>query len=68
MGVFEDIFVKAKGAVDAIGEKAGQYVGVSKLNIRLAELKNDLKNEYENLGKIVYKCNKTAKMANQKLM
>lgn len=59
MGMFEDIFVKAKGAVDAIGEKAGQYVDVSKLNIRLAELKNDLKNEYENLGKIVYNCNKS---------
>lgn len=58
MGVFEDIFVKAKGAVDAIGEKAGQYVDVSKLNIRLMELKSDLKNEYENLGKTVYKCAK----------
>ena len=59
MGMFEDIFVKAKGAVDAIGEKAGQYVDVSKLNIRLMELKNDLKNEYENLGKVVYNCNKS---------
>ena len=59
MGVFEDIFVKAKGAVDAIGEMAGQYVDVSKLNIRLMELKNDLNNEYENLGKVVYNCNKS---------
>lgn len=59
MGVFEDIFVKAKGAVDAIGEKAGQYVDVSKLNIRLMELKSDLKNEYENLGKMVYKYSKS---------
>ncbi len=58
MGMFEDIFVKAKGAVDAIGEKAGQYVDVSKLNIRLMELKSDLKSEYENLGKTVYNCNK----------
>lgn len=59
MGVFEDLFVKAKGAVDAIGEKAGQYVDVSKLNIRLMELKSDLKNEYENLGKMVYKYSKS---------
>lgn len=58
MGVFEDFFVKAKSAVDAIGEKAGQYVDVSKLNIRLAELKNDLKNEYESLGKTIYKSTK----------
>lgn len=59
MGVFEDIFLKAKGAVDAIGEKAGQYVDVSKLNIKLMELKGDLKNEYENLGKLVHKCAKS---------
>ena len=36
MGVFEDILVKAKGAVDALGEKAGQFVDVSKLNIKTA--------------------------------
>lgn len=54
MGVFEDIFVKAKVAVDALGEKAGQFVDVSKLNIKLAELKSDLRTEFENLGKTVY--------------
>ena len=58
MGVFEDIFVKAKGAVDALGEKAGQFVDVSKLNIKMAELRSDLKNEYEALGKTVYNCEK----------
>ncbi len=54
MGVFEDIFVKAKVAVDALGEKAGQFVDVSKLNIKLAELKADLRTEFENLGKTAY--------------
>lgn len=58
MGVLEDFFVKAKVAVDAIGEKAGQIVDVSKLNIRMAELKSDMKNEYEALGKAVYKAKK----------
>lgn len=58
MGVFEDILVKAKGAVDALGEKAGQFVDVSKLNIKTAELKSDLKSEYEALGKTVYNCEK----------
>ncbi|MBR2735241.1 MAG: zinc ribbon domain-containing protein [Clostridia bacterium] len=58
MGVLEDFFVKAKVAVDALGEKAGQLVDVSKLNIKMAELKNDMKNEYENLGKAVYKAKK----------
>ena len=58
MGVFEDILVKAKGAVDALGERAGQFVDVSKLNIKTAELKSDLKSEYEALGKTVYNCEK----------
>lgn len=58
MGVLEDFFVKAKVAVDTLGEKAGQLVDVSKLNIKMAELKNDMKNEYENLGKAVYKAKK----------
>ena len=58
MGVLEDFFVKAKAAVDTLGEKASQLVDVSKLNIRMAELKNDMKNEYVNLGKAVYKARK----------
>ncbi len=58
MGVLEDFFVKAKEAVDTLGEKAGQFVDVSKLNIKMAELKNDMKNEYETLGKAVYKAKK----------
>lgn len=58
MGVFEDIFVKAKVALGALGEKAGQFVDVSKLNIKLAELKSDLKSEYETLGKTVYNSKK----------
>ena len=58
MGVLEDIFVKAKAAAGVLGEKAGQYVDVSKLNIKLAEFKSDLKSEFENLGKIVYQSEK----------
>ena len=58
MGIFENFFMKAKGAVDALGEKAGQFVDVSKLNIRVAELKSDLRNEFEALGKTVYNCEK----------
>ncbi len=58
MGVFEDLFVKAKVAVDVIGEKAGQFVDTSKLNIKMAEMKSELKKEFESLGKTVYNANK----------
>ena len=56
MKTFEEFISKAKGAVDVIGEKAGQFMDVSKLNLKLLELKSELKSELENLGKIVYEC------------
>ena len=58
MGVFEDLFVKAKVAVDVIGEKTGLFVDVSKLKIKMAELKAELKKEFESLGKSVHHAKK----------
>ena len=54
----EEIVVKAKAAATVLGEKAGQYVDISKLKFKLIELKSDLKSEYENLGKCTYENNK----------
>ena len=54
----EEIVVKVKAATTAFGEKAGQYVDISKLKFKLVELKSDLKSEYENLGKATYENNK----------
>lgn len=56
MKTFEELISKAKGAVDVLGEKAGQFMDVSKLNLKLLELKTELKSELETLGKIVYDC------------
>ena len=49
--------IKSKNTT-AFGEKAGQYVDISKLKFKLIELKSDLKSEYENLGKCTYENNK----------
>ncbi len=54
MKAFEEFISKAKGAVDIIGEKAGQFVDVSKQNLKLIDLKSQLKSEFEALGKVVY--------------
>lgn len=59
MGLFEDMFIKAKSAAEVAGEKAGKIVDVSKLNIEMAELKGELKTKFENLGKIVYHSNRS---------
>lgn len=58
MGLFEDIFIKAKDAANNVGEKAGKLVDISKLNIEIVEAKSKLKNKLENLGKIIYQSEK----------
>lgn len=58
VGVFEDIFVKAKSAANVVGQKAGLFFDVSKLNIELAEFKSELKKKHESLGKIIYHAEK----------
>lgn len=58
MGMFEDVLAKTKAVLGQMGEKAGQFVDTSKLNIKLAEMKNDLNAEYENLGKLLYRAKK----------
>ncbi len=54
MGLLEEIFVKAKGAANNIGMKAGKTVDVYKLSIELSEVKIQLKAKFENIGKAVY--------------
>ena len=61
MGVFEDILVKAKSAAEVVKEKTGKFVDVSKLNFRLSEAKSELRNEFEEFGKIVYRLEKSGK-------
>lgn len=67
MGLFEDIFIKAKDAANNVGEKAGKLVDISKLNIEIAETKNKLKGKLENLGKIVYQNEKNG-ISNEKVL
>ncbi len=54
MKPFEEFIYRAKGAVDAIGGKAGHFVDSYKLNMKLIDAKGELKSELEELGKIVY--------------
>lgn len=54
MGLLEEIFVKAKGAANNLGAKAGKTVDVYKLSIELSEVKTQMKAKFENIGKAVY--------------
>lgn len=59
MGLFEDVVVNAKSAVNVVGKKAGQIVDVSKLRISAADLNNEISKRYESLGRTVYEAKKT---------
>ncbi len=59
MGMFEEFVVKAKNAAGVVGEKAGYFVDVSKININIAEENNELKKKYQELGKLVYDSEKS---------
>lgn len=59
MGLFEDVVVNAKSAVNVVGKKAGQIVDISKLRISAADLNNEISKRYESLGRTVYEAKKT---------
>lgn len=59
MGLFEDVVVNAKSAVDIVGKKAGQIVDVSKLRINAADLNNEISKRFESLGRTIYEEKKT---------
>ena len=54
MSIFEEMIVKAKSMAECVGEKAGNFVDMSKLKISIAEENNELKKKFESLGKFVY--------------
>lgn len=59
MGLLEDVMFNAKAAVNAVGQKAGQIVDVSKLRINAADLNNEISKRFESLGRVVYDARKT---------
>lgn len=61
MGLFEDVVVNAKTAVNVVGKKAGQIVDVSKLRISAADLSNEISKKYEALGRAVYEAEKAGR-------
>lgn len=59
MGLFEDVVVNAKSAVDVVGKKASKIVDVSKLRISAADLNNEISKRFETIGRTVYEAKKT---------
>ncbi len=59
MGLFEDVVVNAKSAVNVVGKKAGKIVDLSKLRFSAMDLNSEISKRYESLGRTVYDAQKT---------
>ncbi len=54
MGIFEDVLLNARSAVDNVGKKAGKVIDISKLRIASADIKSEINRKYQILGRVVY--------------
>lgn len=58
MGLFENIVSNAKQAANVVGKKTGELVDTSKLKLQAVDLNNEIKRNYEALGRAVYEASK----------
>ncbi len=61
MGIFEDVLLNARSAVDTVGKKAGKVIDTSKLKIAAADLKAEISKKYEILGRVTFEAKTTGK-------
>lgn len=61
MGIFEDVILNARSAVDTVGKKAGKVIDMSKLALAAADIKTEISKKYEILGRIVFEAKTTGK-------
>lgn len=61
MGIFEDVILNARSAVDTVGKKAGKVIDASKLRIAAADIKSEIAQKYNILGRIAYEESTTDK-------
>ena len=61
MGIFEDVILNAKAVVGTVGKKAGEVVDISKLKLAAADLRSELSQKYQILGRITFEESKTGK-------
>ena len=54
MGIFEDVMLNAKTVVGTVGKKAGEIVDVSKLKLAAADLKGEISQKYQFLGRLAF--------------
>lgn len=61
MGIIEDVLLNARSAVDTVGKKAGKVIDISKLRLASADLKSEISQKYQILGRVVFEESVTGK-------
>ena len=59
MGLFEDVVVNARTAVNVVGKKASKIVDLSKLRISATDLNNEISKRFEAMGRTIYDSKKS---------
>ena len=54
MVIFEDVILNAKAVVETVRKKAGEVVDISKLKLAAADLRSELSQKYQILGRITF--------------
>ena len=59
MGTFEEILNKAKRGAEAVGQKTGDFIEVTKLKMAASDVEKEIAATFEGLGRLVYDAQKS---------
>lgn len=59
MGTFEEILNKAKRGAEAVGQKTGDFIEVTKLKMAASDVDKEIAATFEGLGRLVYDAQKS---------
>jgi len=59
MATFEEILNKAREGAEKVGQKTSDFVEVTRMKMRIAEIEKEVAATYEGLGRLVYDAQKS---------
>lgn len=65
MATFEEILNKAREGAEKAGQKASDFVEVTRMKMNIAELEKEIAATYEGLGRLVYDAKKSGEDLNE---
>ncbi len=59
MAIFDEVVSRVKDMAETAGRKTGELVEISKIKIRIAELRREIAGAHEGLGRLIYDSRKS---------